>query len=316
MRAYVLDSLDAAPRAVEAPRPEIGAGDVLVRVLASSVNPHDAHVISGAAQAYMEYRFPITLGNDLAGVVEEVGADVRRFQPGDKVFGVLRETVAHRGTFADYVAVPADEFLVGQPAGLDDVEAGTLGLASVAAMASLEPLEVGKGDTVLINGATGGVGSCAIQIASATGARVIATARPGDEERHVRELGAAEVVDWSGGDVAVAVRGRHPDGIDGLVDLVNYDPTAFAALATAVLRPGGRAASTLQAADPDRLPDLTGTNVIAMAKPVFLAAMADMAASGTLRATVSQVHDFDHIDAALAALAEGTLGKIALRFAA
>jgi NADPH:quinone reductase-like Zn-dependent oxidoreductase len=315
MRAYVLAGFDTPPEIMEVPTPGIGPDDVLVRVLASSVNPHDAHVISGAAKAYMDYRFPITLGNDVAGVIEEIGRGVTRFQPGDKVFGVLRETVAHRGTFAEYVAVPADVFLVGQPPNLSDIDAGALGLATVAALACLETVAVSRGDAVLINGATGGVGGSAIQISAAAGFRVVATARPGDEERHVRSLGATDVVDWSAGDVAGRVRELCPHGIDGLIDLVNFDPSAFDALAAAVLRQGGRAASTLNAAQPDRREGLIATNVVAMAKPRYLDRMAAMAASGALCAPVKEVYDLEHIDDALAALAAGALGKIAVRVA-
>jgi NADPH:quinone reductase-like Zn-dependent oxidoreductase len=315
MRAYILAGFDTAPEIMEVPTPRIGPDDVLVRVLASSVNPHDAHVISGAAQAYMDYRFPVTLGNDVAGVIEEVGAGVTRFRPGDKVFGVLRETVAHRGTFAEYVAVPADAFLVGQPPNLSDIDAGALGLATVAALACLEAVPVSRGDALFVNGATGGVGGSAIQIAAAAGARVLATARPGEEQRHVRGLGATDVVDWSAGDVARRVRELCPHGIDGLIDLVSFDPSAFEALAAAVLRRGGRAASTLNAAQADGRRGLTRTNVVAMAKPEYLDRMAAMAASGVLRAPVKKVYDLEHIDDALAALAAGALGKIAIRIA-
>lgn len=192
MRAYVLESFDSPPKIIDLPEPAVGDDEVLVRVRASSVNPHDAQVVSGGAKRYMEYRFPVTIGSDLAGVVEKVGPNVSEFEPGDRVFGVLRELVAHRGTFAEYVAVPEGHgFIVHQPSGLDEVEAGSLGLAALTALWCLDAVGVSDGDAVLINGATGGVGSCAVQITAAAGARVIATARPGEEERYVRELGAA-----------------------------------------------------------------------------------------------------------------------------
>src|SRR5438876_671063 len=82
----------------------------------------------------------VAAGRELAGVVEEVGPGVTRFKPGDKVFGLLQEPAAHRGTFADYVVLPADQFLVAQPPDLADDEAGVLGLATAAALACLEPL--------------------------------------------------------------------------------------------------------------------------------------------------------------------------------
>src|ERR1700748_595459 len=106
MRAYVLDAPDAQPRLVDVPRPEIGPGDVLVRISASSINPHETHVISGSARAYLEYQFPVTLGSDFAGVIADVGSDVPCLEPGDEVFGVPLEPIAHRGTLAEYAAIP------------------------------------------------------------------------------------------------------------------------------------------------------------------------------------------------------------------
>jgi alcohol dehydrogenase len=87
MRACVLEAPDAQPRLLDAPRPEIGPSDVLVRVAASSINPHEAHVMSGSTRAQLEYEFPITLGDDFAGVVVEVGSDVTCLEPCDEVFG-------------------------------------------------------------------------------------------------------------------------------------------------------------------------------------------------------------------------------------
>jgi NADPH:quinone reductase-like Zn-dependent oxidoreductase len=276
------------------------------------VNPHEAHVISGAARKYMEYRFPVTLGTDVAGVVEEVGSSVSRFRPGDKVFGVLREKVAHRGTLAEYVALPA-LFLVPQPPQVDDAHAGSVGLASMAAMACIDAVPVAAGESILIIGATGGVGSCAIQLASLAGIRVIATARPGREEDFVLDLGAAETVDWASGDLGANVRGRHQDGIAGIVNLVTIDPAEFARLAKAVLRPGGFAVSTLGAADPAMLPGVATSNVVASAEPAALRRMADLVAAGTLLPRVTEVFRLEEVGEALTSLRSGALGKISIQ---
>lgn len=313
MRAYVLEGFDVPPTMIDVPTPQVGASDVLVRVRASSVNPHDAHVISGMARQYMEYRFPVTLGVDLAGEVEEIGSAVTQFRRGDRVFGVIREPILHRGAFAESVLIPADQFIVSQPSNLGDIDAGSLGLASVAALACLDAVAPSHGMTLLVNGATGGVGSCAVEIAAALGARVIATARPGAEERHVRDLGATDVVDWSAGDVGAIARDLHPAGIDCVIDLVNYEPGAFTQLVTRVLRAGGRAASTLQAAQATAGSGIEVANVIARVEPAKLARMAELAAADTLHGHVTQVFAFDEIEAAFAALAAGAVGKIALR---
>jgi NADPH2:quinone reductase len=111
----------------------------------------------------------VTIGRDLAGVVEQVGEDVSRYQVGDEVFGFLgfkAEPVSHEGSFADYVASPEDIFVAPKPPSLDFLEAGALPLAGVAALMSIDVLDPSEGERVLIVGATGGVGSYAMQLAA------------------------------------------------------------------------------------------------------------------------------------------------------
>jgi NADPH:quinone reductase-like Zn-dependent oxidoreductase len=311
MRAYILESLDRAPAIVDVPEPAVGDDEVLVRVHAASVNPIDEAIATGGVSDWMDYEFPVTLGRDLAGSVERVGSAVTRFKVGDPVFGYIAKPVARDGSFAEYVAVPEDQFIVHRPDGVDAQQAGAFGLASVTAMMCLDATGVGAGDTVLINGATGGVGSYAIQIAKARGVHVIASARPGAEEEHVRALGADEVVDWSG-DVAGAVRQAHPDGIQGIVDVVTETPEAFAELARGVLAPGGRTATTRGVGDADLLGDIENTNVFSMPDTGLMAQIAELARDGKLRAPVAEVHAFERIEDAFAALSRGAVGKIAI----
>jgi NADPH:quinone reductase-like Zn-dependent oxidoreductase len=312
MRAYVLADLDHPPVLTEVSVPEIADGEVLVRVHATSVNPIDSAIAAGDVRDWMDYEFPVTLGRDLAGTVERVGAAVTRFRPGDEVFGYIAKPVAHDGSFAEYVAVPEDEFIVARPAGLDAVHAGALGLAAVTALMCLDATGVGAGDTLFVNGATGGVGGYAIQAAKALGADVLATGRPGDEEAHVRTLGADAVVDWSAGDIGAAVRALRPDGVRGLIDVVTVTPDRFAALATTVLDPEGRAATTRGVADAELLGGIEAVNVFSMPDTALLARIAGLVEAGRLRAPVVEVHPFDRIDDAFAALARGALGKIAV----
>jgi NADPH:quinone reductase-like Zn-dependent oxidoreductase len=311
MRALVLARQDTPPVLTDVPVPQPTRGEVLVRVTASSVNPHDAMVASGAAARYMEYRFPVVLGSDLAGTVEATGAGVDDLSPGDRVFGLVRERVAGRGSLAESVAVPR-EWITPTPDGLDDVSAGALGLAALTALRCVEAVEpVKRDDVVLVNGATGGVGSYAVQMLAARGATVVATARPGEEE-HVRQLGASDVVDWSGGNVAAAVRALHPDGVDVLIDLVSRDREAFSALATTVVRPAGRVACTGHAADPERLSGLRAVNVLAEVDRDALRTIAELAAGGDLRPVIT--HDFalEDVDQAFRTLRAGVVGKVAV----
>jgi NADPH:quinone reductase-like Zn-dependent oxidoreductase len=312
MRAYILESLDRAPAIVDVPEPSVGDDEVLVRVHAASVNPIDEAIATGGVSDWMDYEFPVTLGRDLAGSVEQVGSAVTRFRVGDHVFGYIAKPVAHDGSFAELVVVPEDQFIVHRPEAVDAQQAGAFGLASVTALMCIEATAVAAGDTVLVNGATGGVGSYAIQIAKARGVHVIASARPGQEDEHVRALGADETVDWSASDLVGAVRGMHPDGIEGLVDVVTATPEAFAELAHGVLAPGGRTATTRGVGDVGLLGDIENTNVFSMPDTGLMAQIAELAESGKLRAPVAEVHPFERIEDAFAALSRGAVGKIAI----
>jgi len=155
---------------------------VLVRVRAASLNPHDEYVGSGAARAYLEYVFPVTIGTDFADEVVAVGRSVARFAPGQRVFGV------QPGTFAELVVVPEGAGIAPAPAGLDDASVAGLGLAGVTALACLVATDVHAGDRVLVNGATGGVGSYLAQLARADGWRMIATARSPEKGEYSARL--------------------------------------------------------------------------------------------------------------------------------
>ena len=313
MRAYVLESFDAVPRMTELAVPAFADDEILVRVHSVSVNPVDLAIASGGARDWLEYRFPVTIGRDLAGVVEAVGPAVTNFAPGDRVFGYIAEDHAHRGSFSEYVAIPENQFVISQPEGVGFREAGALGLASVTATMCLDAAGVGNGSWVLINGATGGVGSYATQIAKARGAFVIATARPGAEEEHVRALAADEVVDWSAGDVATQVRALRPDGVDALIDLVTGDPEAFAALAVEVLRPDGKAATTLNAANPDLLDGREGTNVWSSPDIERMQTVAELVVAGRVRAPLTEVYEFDRLEDAFEAVRRGAVGKVGVQ---
>jgi NADPH:quinone reductase-like Zn-dependent oxidoreductase len=313
MRAYVLEGFEAAPRMTEVAVPVPADDEILVRVHSVSVNPVDLAIASGGARDWLEYRFPVTLGRDLAGVVEAVGPAVTMFAPGDRVFGYIAEDHAHRGSFSEYVAIPQDQFVIHQPDGIGQGEAGALGLASVTATMCLDAAGVASGSRVLINGATGGVGSYATQIAKARGADVIATARPGAEEDHVRALGADEVIDWSAGDVGAQLRRLHPEGVDALIDVVTGDADAFAALAVEVLTPDGKAATTLNAANPDLLDGREGTNVWSSPDIERMQTVAELVGAGRVRAPLTEVYEFDRLEDAFDAVRRGAVGKVGVQ---
>lgn len=210
---------------VEMDVPVPGPADVLVRVRAIGVNPADWKIRSGAAPLFGDP--PFVLGFDVAGVVEQVGADVSRFRPGDAVHGM--PTFPARA-YAEYVRVPAAD-LSPIPSGLTFVQAAGLpAVALTAWQALVEIAALSPGQRVLVTAASGGVGHVAVQIAKARGAHVIGTARA-DKHAFLRGLGVDEAVDYSTTDVAAEV-----SDVDVVFDLLGGEngPRSLRSL-----RPGG-----------------------------------------------------------------------------
>jgi NADPH:quinone reductase-like Zn-dependent oxidoreductase len=177
MKAIAIDGFGAPPGLHDLPVPQPGEGEVLVRVRASSVNGFDVSVASGCLKGVIEHRFPVVLGRDFAGTVEAAGPGVQSPRPGDTVFGVVTKRALGDGAFGEYVTAPVTS-TVRVPVGLDLAVAGALGLAGTAALAAVDAVAPVPGQAVLISGATGGVGVFAVQLAAASGAYVISTARP------------------------------------------------------------------------------------------------------------------------------------------
>jgi NADPH2:quinone reductase len=224
-------------------------------------------------------------------------------------FVIHASPTVHAGSWAELIAVPEDSFIAAKPDGVGTPEAGAATLAGVTALVAVDALRLGEGDTVLIVGATGGVGGFAVQLAVAAGAHVIATALPEDHD-YLRALGAEEVVD-RGASVADDVRERHPDGVDALLDTASFTPDDFEAHAAA-LREGGRGASPVSAAGdgPGR------ANVMGSSDPANVGRLAGLLGEGGLRAPIQRTFGLDAAGEALAALAgEHTQGKLAITIA-
>lgn len=290
--------------------PTPGPGEVLVRVQASSVNGFDLSVAAGRLHGMMEHRFPVVLGKDFAGTVEAVGPAVSRIAVGDAVFGVLMKPVLGDGAFGEYITVPEAIGLTRRPAGLDVARAGALGLAGTAALMAVEAVAPQPGETVLIAGATGGVGAYAVQLAEARGAQVIATAQADDEAAFVRELGAALTVDYST-DLTAALRDARPQGVEAVIHLAG-DAQHLADL----LIPGGRFASTL-GVGPDQLAgrNVTAMGLMAVPGAARLNHLAAEAAGGRLRSPIQRTYPLEQVPQAFADFAAGTRGKLAISVA-
>jgi NADPH:quinone reductase-like Zn-dependent oxidoreductase len=312
MRAVALHHFESGVDLSELPAPEAAGDELLVRVHASSVNGIDVFTAAGMLKGMMEHEFPVTLGRDFAGTVEQIGTGVSRFQVGDEVLGFLPTgATLHVGTWADYVAVPEDAPVARKPATLDFIQAGALPLAALTALAAVDAVRPQQGHTVLIVGAGGGVGGYAVQLAAGRGATVVATGREDDADR-LRRLGASDTIDFATEDVGAAIRERHPDGLDALIDVVNRGD-GLATLAELV-RDGGRVASALGAADTDALArrGIAATNVMAAADPDALAQLAELAADGRLEIPIQHTYPLKQANEAIQAFGAGKRGKLAL----
>ena len=295
MRAFTLDSFDSPPGLRDdLPEPLPAGNELLIRVRASSVNPVDAAIATGVLKEMAEHDFPVTLGRDFAGVVERVGDGVSRYHAGDEVFGFLPATnpSVHDGSWTELIAVPEDDFVAARPRNVDMASAGAAPLAAITALAARDALAPTRDESVLVIGATGGVGSFFVQLAAAAGAQVIAPALAEDDD-YLRELGVSEILDR---DAELA------GGADAILDLVSYAPR------DALLNEGGRLASPLGAAGegPQRF------NLVAQPTPANLERVAELLDSGALGVHIQRSYELAQAAAALEALSGHKRGKLGL----
>ncbi|MBV8932453.1 MAG: NADP-dependent oxidoreductase [Kutzneria sp.] len=292
MRAISQDVLGGPEvlKEVQVPRPQPALNEVLVRVRAAGVNPTDwKHRASGLFLGQP----PFVLGWDVSGVVDEVGAGVTLFKPGDEVFGML--PYPHGvGAHAEYATGPSRAF-ARKPPGIDHVHAAAVPLAALTAYQALvDTAGLHAGQRVLIHAAAGGVGHLAVQIAKARGAYVIGTASAGKRE-FLRDLGTDEVIDYQTVDFAEAVR-----DVDVVLDTLGGDHRARS---LRVLRRRGLLVSILPyglgdlAEEADRL-GVRAKGLLVEADHASMKAVADLVEEGRLRPVVAET--FPLADAAKA----------------
>ncbi|WP_139346729.1 alcohol dehydrogenase catalytic domain-containing protein [Sinomonas mesophila] len=290
----------------EQPVPKVPPGWVLVRVMAAGVNPVDWKLMDGSLDAILDTVFPAVPGWDVAGVIERVGLDTPEFSPGDEVVGYARKEVVRGGTFAEYVALPA-ESLAPRPREGSWEAAAALPLAGMTALRALERAGAGAGEprTVLVHAAAGGVGQFAVKAATAFGHRVIGTASPANHG-FLAELGA-EPVDYHG-DWPARVRELAPEGVDAVVDFVG----GVVRDSRALLREGGGLVSSVDPVVVKR----GGTLSWLRADGALLARVVELVDSGAVALDEPAVYPLAGAAAALEASRAGhARGKLALRVA-
>lgn len=203
----------------EVATPTAGPGEVLVKIEFTSVNPVDWKIREGYLQGMIPHQLPIIPGWDAAGTIVDVGSGVKSFKVGDAVFSYTRLPTIHSGTYAEFIALPEASVAL-RPKTLGSSEAAAIPLVGLTAYQALhDVVKIRSGERVLITGGAGGVGSLAIQIAKAAGARVTATASRGNLD-YLHSLGADEVVDYQAKDYEQNLKSLAGDGFDIVMDAV------------------------------------------------------------------------------------------------
>ena len=231
MKAFVVEQYGTdGPRAVDVPEPTVGRRDVLVRVSAASINPLDRMTRNGEFKRLIKYKPPFVLGHDVAGVITEVGADVRDFSVGDEVYARPRDL--RIGTFAELIAINEDD-VAPKPDSLTLEEAAAVPLVALAAwQILLDRADVQPGQKVLVHAGAGGLGSTVIQLAKHLGATVATTTNTTTADL-ARSLGAHVVVDYTKQDFSQVL-----SGYDLVIDSLGGENLEKSLI---VLKPGGLA---------------------------------------------------------------------------
>ena len=291
----------------DAPKPEPGDGEVLVRIHAAGINPIDWKTCAGeGVSSRLAHPLPLIPGWDVSGVVEAAGAGVSDFKAGDAVCGMVRWPWGGGG-YAEYVAAPALD-LVAKPGNMNHTQAAGLPLAALTAWQALfDAADLQAGQSVLIHAAAGGVGHIAVQLAKWRGAHVTGTASARNET-FLRGLGLDRFIDYNrtrfeevAADVDVVL-----DGVGGEIQERSWG----------VLKPGGMLASIRGRPDEQKAAarGVRAGHVSVHADPEELRAIADLASAGRLRVHVEAVFPLDDVRKAHEASQQGhTRGKLTLR---
>jgi NADPH:quinone reductase-like Zn-dependent oxidoreductase len=289
-------------------RPVVQAGEVLIRVHATTVNPFDCAVHTGLIAGYFQYELPLIPGTDVSGVVEATGAGVEGLRKGDEVYA--RAGVTRPGAYAEYVTVPVADVAL-KPPSLDHIHAAALPHVTLTAWQALFVAgDLAAGQKVLIHGAAGGVGHVAVQLAKLRGATVIGTASV--NIRFLSQLGVDQAINYAETPFESVVK-----DVDIVLDTIGGDTQERS---WGVLKPGGILISTVQPPSPETAAAHGVRQAfIATAPPIAetLTEVAALVEAGKLRPEVSHVLPLRQIQAAHGLLElRHTRGKIALQVVA
>jgi len=289
----------------QVPRPEPNDDEALVRVIASSVNPSDPLTLNGKYAKEFGTHLPLIPGYDIAGVVQKIGAHIRKLKVGDAVYGYP----TFGGGWADYVAVKEWE-VAAKPKSLNFVEAAAVPMGALTAWQALvDVAKLQPGQTILIHGGSGGVGSFAVQIAKARGARVIATASTANQEL-LKQLGADVQVDYTKTKFEDAAK-----NVDAVLDPVGKETLSRS---YGVVKKGGIVMSLVARPDPAELQkhEIRGAGISVHPNTADLTEIAQLVDAGKIKPVVAEVLPVnDAVKAQQQAATHHTRGKVVLRIA-
>lgn len=311
MKAIVIDAYGSprSARFAEVDAPKVKAGYLLVRMRAAALNAFDYKIITGMVKDSVPISFPYIPGMDGAGEVIDVGSGVQTWRKGDAVLAQFP-----RGAFAQYAMISAnDKKLARKPEALDFDRAAAIPESGLTAKTMIRAANLKSGQTVLVIGATGGVGLFVTQLAKNEGARVIATGKA-EDVKYLREIGADDVVNYAGGDTITQTVQRYPKGIDVVFDLINV---GNAVLRDAeVLRESGTLVSSLSGPEQNAFKkDVNVCYIQLTAHDGDLEDLARCAADGNLRVEIGRTYDLDQAPRALTDFtdpAKHTRGKLVI----
>lgn len=314
MKAWVIQEFGGSEvmKLEEIPLPKVQANEVLIKSEYVGTNPVDWKIREGLIQSLAPFAFSITLGWDVAGVVEKVGSNVSHLHVGDLVYAFCRRPTIHAGTYAEYVAFDAKDVAL-KPSNLTMAEAASLPLVALTAWQSLYNFSnLAEGDKVFIHAGAGGVGSIAIQLAKHVKAHVITTTS-GKNFDYVKSLGADEVIDYTKEDFVEKIQESHPEGIDVVFDCVGGKSFHQS---LQLIKKGGSLVSICNLVDESYGAEVGVKTGFVFVEPSGkeLALLARLIEEGALFSPHMEEYPFTEAAAALDKLKEGhTRGKIVLK---
>jgi NADPH:quinone reductase-like Zn-dependent oxidoreductase len=292
-------------RLEEAPQPKVENGKVLVRIHAASVNPIDFKLASGNMRQIMPINFPWIPGGDFSGIVEEIGPGVTGLSKGDAVYG----DASGGGAYAEFYAGPAS-MIAPKPRQLSDAEAASVPLAAQTAWQGLfDHGRLERGETVLIHGAAGGVGTFAVQLAHLKGAKVLATGSAANTD-YLRSFGADTVIDYKATPFESVAK-----NVDLVLDLIGGETQRRS---FGVLKPGGRLIATAQppSAEEAAKHKVEAQMMSMKASTTNLAQLSELLDAGKLKTIVAKTYPLAQARDAWTEIMSGhTRGKIVLEVA-